>query len=141
MCAVKAFRSAVISLAVVGLVVPTVALASGKPTPYYASQLSKKTTCKNTGITGPTGKVQLFVYALKGKSPSKAAVSCSRAVAVAKAGKKYMFANLSKSYGKTFSVSGTTYKVEEFLFVGAAGPAPGFVGAGTVIAALYPSGR
>jgi hypothetical protein len=141
MCEVKAFRYAATSLAVAGLLVPAIAMAGSKPTAYLATQLSKQSTCKNTGISGPTGKVELFVYALTGKHPSKTAVSCSRAVAVAKAGKKYMFANLSKSYGKTFSVAGTKYKVEEFIFAGASGPAPGFVGANTVVAALYASGR
>jgi hypothetical protein len=142
MLRVKGLRCAVIGLAMTGLfVVPSLGLASSKPTVYYASALSKKTTCKKTGISGPTGAVQLSVYALKGKHPSKSAVACSRAIAVAKAGKKYMFANLSKSYGKTFSVQGTGYQVEEFIFVGAAGPSPGFVGAGTVIAASYASGR
>ncbi len=94
-----------------------------------------------TGISGPTGSVRLYVYALKGKQPSHSAVSCGRAIAVGKAGKKYMFANLSKSYGKTFTVQGAKYTVEEFIFVGGSGPAPGFVGAGTVVAASYASGR
>ena len=137
----KAFRFAVTTLVVAGmLVVPSLGLATGKPTVYYANVLSKRATCKNTGIYGPTGKVQLFVYALKGKRPSKAAVSCQRAIAVGKAGTKYMFARLGKSYGKTFSVKGTRYGVQEFIFVAASGPAPGFVGAGTVVAAQYPSG-
>ena len=129
------------SLAIAGLLtIPAFALAGTKPTVYQASKLSKKTTCANTGISGPTGKVGLFVYALKGEHPAQAAVSCARAIAVAKAGKKYMFSNLRKSYGKQFAVLGTTYKVEEFVFVGASGPSPGFVGAGTVVAAQYPSG-
>ena len=138
----KACRLGVMILAVIGLLVlPALGLAGSKPSVYLASELSKQTTCKNTGISGPTGKVQLFVYALKRKHPSKSATSCSRAIAVGKAGKKYMFSNLQKSYGKTFSVDGTTYKVEEFIFVGASGPSPGFVGADTVVAASYPSGR
>jgi hypothetical protein len=137
----KGFRVAVIGVAAgaVFAVAPS-ALASSKPV-FYASQLSKKASCNNTGISGPTGSVQLSVYAQKGKHPSKSAVSCSRAIAVGKAGKKYMFANLSKSYGKTFKVQGTTYTVDEFIFVGASGPAPGFVGDDTVIAASYASGR
>lgn len=130
------------SLAIAGLLtIPALALAGTKPTVYHAGKLSKKTTCTRTGISGPTGKVRLFVYALKGQHPAKAAVSCTRAIAVAKAGKKYMFSNLRKSYGETFSVRGTTYKVEEFIFVGASGPSPGFVGAHAVVAAQYPSGR
>ncbi len=137
----KSFRSAVTAIVVAGtLVVPALGLATSKPTVYYASQLSKRAACKNTGISGPTGKVQLFVYAVKGKRPSNSAVSCQRAIAVGKAGTKYMFARLGKSYGKTFSVKGTRYGVEEFIFVAASGPALGFVGAGTVIAAQYPSG-
>ena len=134
-------RVAVFSLGVAGLLmIPALALG-GKPVVYHASQLTKKATCRHTGIAGPTGKVTLFVYALKGKHPTMAAVSCKRAIAVGKGGKKYMFANLSKSYGTTFSVAGTKYKVEEFIFRAASGPAPGFVGAGTVVAAHYPSGR
>lgn len=138
----KLFRSVAMILALAGLLaVPGLGLASSKTITYFASQLSKKATCKNTGISGPTGGVKLFVYALKGKHPSKSAVSCSRAIAVGKAGKKYMFSNLPKSYGKIFLVKGTKYQVERFIFVGASGPSPGFVGAGTVVAASYPSGR
>lgn len=138
----KVFRSALIALVGAALLLlPAAGLASSKPTVYYAYKLSRKAACRNTGISGPTGKVQLFVYVQKGKHPSKSAASCSRAIAVGKAGKKYMFSKLSKSYGKTFSVKGTKYKVEEFIFVGASGPAPAFVGADTVIAASYPSGR
>ena len=141
MVVLKRWRFILLGLAVAGLLmIPALALASNKPTVYYASKLSKKTTCDSTGISGPTGKVTLFVYALKGKHPSRSAVSCRRAIAVARAGKNYMFSNLRKSYGKTFSVQGTSYKVEEFIFVAASGPSPGFVGADTVVAAQYPSG-
>ena len=137
----KLRRFTLASLAIAGLLtIPACALAGGKLAVYHASKLSKKTTCANTGISGPTGKVTLFVYALKREHPAKAALSCTRAIAVAKAGKKYMFSSLGKSYGKTFAVLGVTYKVEEFIFVGASGPSPGFVGAGTVVAAQYPSG-
>lgn len=138
----KGLRTAVIGLAVAGwLLVPALGLAAKRPTIYYASQLHKRSTCNHTGISGPTGPVQMLVYALKAKNPSKGAVSCRRAIAVGKAGKKYMFANLSRSYGKTFSVKGTRYQVEMFISVGASGPAPAFVGAGTVVAAQYASGR
>ncbi len=137
----KLCRVTFVSLALTGLLtIPALASASTKPTVYYASKLSKKTTCTNTGISVPTGKVTLFIYARKGKHPATTAVSCRRAIAVGKAGKKYMASNLRKSYGKTFSVRGTTYKVEEFIFVAASGPSPGFVGADTVVAAQYPSG-
>ncbi len=129
------------ALVVIGmLVLPALALTASKPTVYYQSGLSKKAACKSTGISGPTGRVQLFVYALKQKRPSKSAISCKRAIAVGKAGRRYMFAQLNKSYGKTFSVQGTKYRVEQFIFVAASGPAPGFVGAGTVVAAQYASG-
>ena len=137
----KALRVVVIGLSLAGLLAAAPAGSASSTQTLYASQLSKKTTCQNTGISGPTGKVELFVYALKGKHPSSSAVSCTRAIAVGKAGKKYMFANLSKSYGKTFKVQGTTYNVQEFIFVGGSGPAPGFVGANTAVAASYASGR
>lgn len=129
-------------LAVAGLLtIPALALAGNGPTVYYASELAKKTRCTNTGISVPTGKVTLFVYAVEGMHPSKAALSCTRAIAVGRAGRKYISSNLRASYGKTFSVQGTTYTVEEFVFVAASGPAPAFVGAGTVVAAQYASGR
>jgi hypothetical protein len=138
----SARRSMVLGLVVAGLlIVPALALAGGKPTVYFASTLHKEATCSNTGITGPTGKVTLYVYALKGKHPAAAAVSCRRAIAVGKAGRKYMFAALGKSFGLTFPVEGASYKVEEFIFPAASGPAPGFVGADTVVAAQFASGR
>ena len=137
----KPSRIAVMALAVAALLVlPVPGLASSKPTVYYARELAKRSTCDHTGISGPTGKVTLFVYAPRAKRPARFALSCKRAIAVGRAGRRYMFSRLRKSYGKTFSVQGTTYKVEEFIFLAASGPSPGFVGADTVVAAQYPTG-
>lgn len=124
----------------VALLIPVLALAGVKPIVYHASKLTRVTACTHTGISGPTGKVTLFVYASRGTHPAGSATTCARAIAVGKAGKSYMFANLGKSYGKTFTAQHMRYKVEEFVFIAASGPSPAFVGAGTVVAAQYASG-
>lgn len=123
------------------LVSPAVGLAGGKPVVYHASHLTNKATCRHTGISGPTGNVVLFVYIVRRSHPAASAITCSRAVAVGEAGKKYMFSKLSESYGTAFHVHGAKYTVEQFIFRGASGPAPAFVGAKTIVAAQYASGR
>lgn len=123
------------------------ALASRAPersstiTTLYASHVRHLNTCRRTGLSGPTGAIQLYVYGLPGSHPSPSSVTCRSVIPVGRAGKRFMFAQLSRSYGTTFEVAHTTYRVDLFVFVGASGPSPGFAGGGIVVAAQYPSGR
>jgi hypothetical protein len=136
-------RSAALAVCVAGLLaLPAITAAKTPPTIYSSKlSLSTKVTCNKTGITGPTGKVGVVVYALKGKDPAKAALSCTRGIAVVKAGKADLFAKLSSSYGKTVSVNGSKYTLQAFISPGASGPSPVFLGAGTAVIANYASGR
>lgn len=143
----------VLGLVSTGLAVAGCALAApaalASPTPQrsspitvlYATHLRHLNTCARTGLVGPTGPVHLSVYGLPGSHPSPASVACRSVIPVARAGRPFMFAHLSASYGKTFVVDHTTYRVDLFLFPAASGPAPGFAGGGIVVAAQYASGR
>jgi hypothetical protein len=136
-------RLAAPAVCVAGLLAIPAMTAAKTPPTIYSSKLSLSTrvTCNKTGITGPTGKVGVVVYALKGKHPAKAALSCTRGIAVVKAGKADLFAKLSSSYGKTVSVKGSKYTLQAFISPGASGPSPVFLGAGTAVIANYASGR
>ena len=136
------YRSCALALcALAAVLIPVWSLAGAKTKQYYAYQLKQKTVCKHTGITGPTGAVTIYIFALKGKTPTKSELSCSRGEAVVKAGKNDIYAKLPKSYGKTVTVDGTKYQLESFIFIGGSGPAPGFVDKNSIVAASYPSGR
>jgi hypothetical protein len=136
-------RLAVLAVCLAGLLALPALTAAKTPPTIYPSKLSlgSKLTCNKTGITGPTGKVAVVVYALKGKHPAKAALSCTRGIAVVKAGKSDLFAKLTSSYGKTFTVKGSKYTLQAFISPGASGPSPAFLGAGTAVIASYASGR
>jgi hypothetical protein len=136
-------RLAALAVCVAGLLaLPALTAAKTPPTIYQSKlNLGSKVTCNKTGITGPTGKVGVVVYALKGRHPATAALSCARGIAVVKAGKADLFAKLSSSYGKTFTVRGSKYTLEAFIGPGASGPSPAFLGAGTAVIANYASGR
>jgi hypothetical protein len=136
-------RLAAPAVCVAGLLALPAMTAAKTPPTIYSSKLSLSTrvNCNKTGITGPTGKVGVVVYALKGKHPATAALSCTRGIAVVKAGKADLFAKLSSSYGKTVSVRGSKYTLQAFISPGASGPSPVFLGAGTAVIANYASGR
>jgi hypothetical protein len=136
-------RLAAVAVCVAGLLALPALTTAKTPSFVYPSKLNlgSRVTCNKTGITGPTGKVGLVVYVLKGKHPAHAALSCARGTAVVKAGKADLFAKLHSSYGKTFSVSGSSYKLEGFISPGASGVSPVFLGAGTAVVASFASGR
>jgi hypothetical protein len=142
MHSVRRHTAALVLSAVALLAIPALTAAKTPPT-IFSSKLSHSTkvTCNKTGITGPTGKVGVVVYALKGKHPAKSALSCTRGIAVVKAGKADLFAKLSSSYGKTVTVKGSKYTLQAFISPGASGPSPVFLGAGTAVIANYASGR
>jgi hypothetical protein len=119
------------------------AFAKTAPIVYQSTGVSSTSpvTCKKTGITGPTGKVTVDIFTLKGKHPAKALLSCTRGVAVAKAFRKDFYAQLSKKAGAKKTVRGTNYELKKFLATGGAGFSPGMVGGGTVVVAQYASGR
>jgi hypothetical protein len=139
-----ATRVAALVLAAAALLaIPAVGAAAGSSHLIYKSSLSSGShvSCKKTGITGPTGAVMVSVYALKGKHPAKSALSCSRGIAIVKAGKADLFSKLSKSLGKKFRAQSATYTLEGFVGQGASGVAPAFIGANTAVIASFASGR
>jgi hypothetical protein len=109
----------------------------------YPSKLSRPSlvSCTGTGITGPTGNVQVRIYALKGQHPATTALSCARGIAVVKAGRSDLFAKLRTSLGTTFRVQGASYRLNGFVGDGTPGLTPAFVGARTVVLAVFVSAR
>jgi hypothetical protein len=139
-----ATRSAALLLSIGTLLaVPGVVSAKAPSHILYPSKLSVASlvSCTGTGITGPTGNIQVRIYALKGQHPAKSALTCARGIAVVKAGKADLFAKLAKSVGKTFKVNGSSYQLNDFFGPGASGYSPAFVGAKTAVLAVFATGR
>jgi hypothetical protein len=137
-------RSAALLLSIGALLaVPGSVSAKAPSHILYQSKLSLSSlvSCTGTGLTGPTGKIQVRIYALKGRHPAKSALTCARGIAVVKAGKADLFARLAKSVGKTFKVQGASYQLTHFFGQGASGYSPAFVGAKTAVLAVFVSGR
>jgi hypothetical protein len=125
------------------LLLPAVGSATSPSKLLFQSKisLSSRVSCKKTGLSGPTGAISVFIYALKGKHPSKSALQCSRGIAIVKAGKSDLFSKLFKSEGKKFNVQGTSYTLYGFIGEGASGVTPAFVGANTAVLASYATTR
>ncbi len=131
---------------VAGAVVATLALAGGGATALAASPTAPTTTGKVTRCTGRVGEANpIFstsadsVAAATAAKPAASALTCARAKAVLLAG----FAAVEKkglyTPGLKVSVAGVSYELE----VGRV-PVPGsvaWVGAGTVVSFVHPSGQ
>jgi hypothetical protein len=86
------------------------------------------------------GSLSVSLYSLKGSHPSSSARRCSRALAVAEAGKTDLYLRLKQSLGKTWKVDGTVYTLDGLRARHGSGLTAAFVGAGTAVVAAFTHG-